>query len=214
MKIKFKKKAHILLLFTMILGLLVISSSLSAASQAGKSQVLLVVGDTIEESPVSGVKLEIYRRNDDGSAGEKIGDYVSETEATGQGHIRISLDAGNYLYRVSSEEYFLPGEAEWESFAVEGEETTVLLWVTSTASDAEAVEIEEEEIAQGAPTASSTKMESSQTAKTEQAAGKEAGFNLGELVFGVSGGVWITLAGLAVILFGVIGLDYAMRNKR
>ena len=184
----FIKKAHMVL--AMIMALLFISSPRISATQAEKENVLLIVGETVEEATVSGVELELYRQNADGSSGEKIGSFVSESEKDGVGHIRLNLEQGAYVYRVVSENYALPEEAALAEFTVEAGDNTILVWVTPQGN----VEISDEKIAQGAP------------AKGE--------FNLSKLIFGAYGGIGITVAVLIVVILGVVGLDYRMRHHR
>ena len=82
------------MVLAMIMALLFISSPRISATQAEKENVLLIVGETVEEATVSGVELELYRQNADGSSGEKIGSFVSESEKDGVGHIRLNLEQG------------------------------------------------------------------------------------------------------------------------
>lgn len=203
----FAGKAHMALVLTMMMTLIFISSPLISAIQTEKKNILLIVGETVEEAPVSGVELEFYRQNADGSSGEKVGSFVSESGKDSVGHIRLSLEQGTYVYRVVSENYVLPEEAASAEFTVEAGDNTILVWVTSQGD----VEIGDEKIAQGAP----VQPEKEPSGEKAEISGKAKGeFDLSKFIFGDYGGIGVTLVVLITVILGVIGLDYRMRHHR
>ena len=178
----------------------------SQETLAAQEKVLLIVGETAEETTVSGVELELFRQNADGSVGERVGSYVSESEENGIGHIHLSLEQGSYIYRVLPGQYVLPEKATWKDFAVEAGENTILVWVEPRI---------------GKPTdgektrPASIKPEEKPSGEKGEISGKAKGeFNLNQLIFGAYGGIWVTLIVLLVVILAVVGLDYRMRHRR
>ncbi len=199
------KKARRTLMLT-IMTWLFISSSWSLAAEGEKEKVLLIVGETVEETTVSGIELELWQQNADGSVGEKVGSFVSEAETTGAGHINLNLKQGAYIYRILSPDYVLPKKATWADFVVEAGENTILVWVEPREDMADGQEkTESSEKSKEADKPSGAKGEISGTGKGE--------FNVGNLIFGTYGGIGITLILLLLAILGVVGLDYRMRRR-
>lgn len=197
-------------------SLLFINSPLAAADQGKASGILFIVGNTADESPISGIELEICQQNADGSIGKKIGNFVSQTDKTGDGHIYINLAPGNYCYRVATEGYHLSGNNEWEPLVIEGNDSAVFVWISPVGEE---LEIEDEKVAQGAPQQLQGEVTHSQDRQVDEleagTKGNHQGLNLNLLkILEVSNSVWLTLGLLAGIIFGVIGLDYLMRARR
>lgn len=192
---------------------LLIYSPFSAAEQRESGGIIFIIGNREDESPISGVEIEIHRNLADGTKAEKIGNFTSRSERTGEGLMSIDLEPGSYSYRVVTEGYRLTGKEEWETFQIEGDDKAVLLWVRPKNGEEETV-IEDEEVAKAAP-----KVEFNTDRKTDEmyanAKGNAWGFQIDLMrLLDISNNVWLTLGFLASLILGVIGLDYLLRLRK
>ena len=193
-----------------LLCLFLVNSPFSEAEQTKSAEILFIIANQADESPISGIEIEIFRNIDGGTPGEKVGNFISQKDKTGEGLMNISLAPGDYLYRVVTEEYRLTGEGEWETFRIEGRDSAVLLWVRPVGEE---MEIKDEEVALGAPKAAFNTERTTEELHAK-AEGNHQGFQLNLMhLLDISNNVWLTLGLLAGLILGVIGLDYLIRIR-
>lgn len=212
---RYGKTIELFVLLCVVLSVIITNSSYSLIAENSKSEVLLIVGDQTDASPLSGIEVEIYHKNETG-IGDKVGNFISQSEAGSDGHIHVKLTRGEYQYRVVTEGYHLPNEAEWESFYVEQDTEILLIWVISAEASQKEEIIEDEKIAEGSPKKENTpeKPVKKQDANLDEAtSGQQGDIRIGDFKLNIVNNVWLTLGILAFLIFGIIGLDY-LANKR
>lgn len=209
MKNKYAKRAvHGLTAIMLLISIFHLSSPFF--SNAQNKTTLVIVGNTKDESPISGVEIEVFRSQEEGKLGVSVGKYTSQSDSTGDGQIYLELEDGDYNYQVLSEKYELPDKESWQSFRIEEGQEVILLWISPKVPSKEE-EIADEEIAQGAPEEKETKPEGN---FEEGEKGDHQNKKMRELQFENSRNVLITLGVLALIIFGIIGIDFLVNSRK
>lgn len=212
MKNRYAKKAvYILSACMLIISVFHLGSIFSADNG---TITLMIVGNTEDESPISGVEIEMYSAGQDGRT-EKIGNYISRSDESGDGQITLQLPAGNYRYTLVGNTYEFADHKKWQDLKIEGFGNVVLVWVSPVGKDKsgknEETEITDEKIAQAAPTENNL---TPQGNFEEGAVGDHQNGKLRELQLQNSKNVLITLGVLAAIIFGIIGIDYLSNSRK
>lgn len=201
-------------------------SLMPSDAKSNHSDTLLIIGNMADEATLSGVRVEIFQEKQNSDL-EKIGAFISQKEKEGDGYIYLNLDKGVYHCKILSEEYQLDNEAGMQKFEVEQRGQAFLIWVRpvtegtksmETAKNSDFEEIEDEEVAQGAPV-KKEKIEESKHEENKPAemisvkkenhlSNPKGEIHLEPLEMQkVSVNVWIILGALAGLLIGIIGLD-------
>lgn len=210
MKNKYARRlVHILMTAMLLISVFHLSSPFF--SSAKNRTTLVIVGNTEDESPISGVEIEVYRSAEEGKLGESVGKYTSKSDSSGDGQIYLELENGDYNYKILSESYELPEKQSWQSFRIEEGQEVILLWISPKADGKEEL-IVEEETPKGAPSAANeTKPEGN---FEEGGKGDHQNMKMRELQFENSKNVLITLGILAMIIFGIIGIDFLVNSRK